>query len=136
MWSHAPGRPIDVDLGRDQENAATVQDLHALQSSLAEDRAFDPADPKPKSRCGFDLRDAIDDETMPGSGVEQNKADCGERHDRQQEGPELDRQPPMPVSANAVAPRPGFLDGCSLGHLKGLSEGYDHCNRCVALSAG
>ena len=111
-------RPVDIDLRRGQEGSPTVEDFDGLEAGLSEDRSFDTSDSEAQSGRRLDLRNAVDDEAVPGRRVEQDQADGGERHDGQHKGCKLDRQPSSPVSANAKPPALFRFGGCGLGHSR------------------
>ena len=104
--------PVDLDLGRSQEDSAPVENRDVLQPRLAEDRAFDAADAEAQAGSGLDLGDPVDDESMARGRVEHEQPDDRQRQKRDDEDEQLVREAawPVPLQANA-APLDGFAGG-------------------------
>ncbi len=110
------GRPVELDVGRGQEDSAAVRHRDVPQLRLAEDRAVDPADADLEARGGLQPRDPVDDEPVPRRRVEQDEPGGEQQEQRDEQGEQLIRQPPQPVAPEPRRDRRAFGGERSLGH--------------------
>src|SRR6478672_6821321 len=94
--------PVDLDQGRFREQALRIIDSHVAQTGRAPDRAFDAADADLQPRRWAELGDAVDQETMPGDGVE--------KRDQRTDGEDEAGEQPQRDPGDAPAPAAGRAD--------------------------
>src|SRR6185437_877436 len=113
------GSPVELDVGRGQEDDVRVRDGDVVELRFAEDRAVDTADVDAQARRRFELAELVDDEAVTGRAVEEDEQRCEQEQEGDEQSEQLVEQAPAPVTPEADARRRGFgVLGDRFGHQK------------------